>query len=135
MASLIQTPLALSLSKGALSALALIAVSGCSAQAPSGEAGADADDRIACAVAGAAEFARACQVERREVDGAAILVVRHPDGGFRRFILHDDGGFETADGAERVERWIDEDRDDVTEYSVGADRYRFPARVFNNGAR
>ena len=129
-----QHPLALSLSKGALLSLAFLPLAAC-AQDESGASAAAADDRIACAVGGAAEFARTCQVERREVDGAAILVVRHPDGGFRRFILFDDGRFETADGADRVERWIEEDRDDVTEYTVGTDRYRFPARIMGDGGR
>ncbi len=79
---------------------------------------------------GAAAFTRACQVERREVDGVSILVVRHPDGGFRRFeVMRDGTGLAAADGAERVVVSL---RDQGIEVAVGADRYRFPARIMDN---
>ncbi len=56
---------------------------------------------IECALAGATEFARDCGVERSREDGALVLTVRHPDGGFRRFAVTDDGrGLVAADGAE-----------------------------------
>ena len=56
---------------------------------------------IECAVAGATAFERLCAVERTQAEGAPILVVRHPDGGFRRFEVISDGtGLATADGAE-----------------------------------
>lgn len=114
------------------SAAALLLLAACAQDAPEASA-ADADDRIECAVAGAAEFVRACQVERGEVDGAAILVVRHPDGGFRRFEVKRDGtGLAAADGAERAVVSLHEQGIEV---AVGADRYRFPARIMGNGGR
>jgi hypothetical protein len=124
--------LAVSLSKGALLWLACLPLAACAQDAPDASA-ADADHRIACAVDGAAEFVRACQVERREIDGATILVVRHPDGGFRRFEVMSDGtGLATADGAERAEVNL---REQEIEVAVGTDRYRFPARIMGDGGR
>lgn len=126
------TPHALSLSKGALLSLACLPLAAC-AQDASEAAAADADDRIECAVAGAAAFARACQVERKEVDGVSILVVRHPDGGFRRFEVKRDGtGLAAADGAERAVVTL---REQGIEVAVGADRYRFPAQIMDDGGR
>jgi hypothetical protein len=114
------------------SAAALLLLAACAQDAPEASA-ADADDRIACAVAGAAEFARACQVERREVDGVPTLIVRHPDGGFRRFeVMRDGTGLAAADGAERAVVGL---REQGIEVAVGADRYRFPARIMDDGGR
>jgi hypothetical protein len=85
------------------------------------------DDTIECALGGAADFQRDCQVEETEVDGAKILVVHHPDGGFRRFTVLTDGrGLATAAGAEQAETSVADGRLDV---SVGSDRYRFPATI------
>lgn len=118
--------------------LALLALSACSgageseaadgqdsapaAQAPAG------DETIECALAGGQWFLPECVVERAEEDGAQILIVRHPDGGFRRFELLTDGrGLAVADGSvEAVTEVYEGTRLDV---SVGADRYRFPATV------
>ena len=89
----------------------------------------DDDNLIECAVAGAAAFARECRVEQSRVDGAPILVVRHPDGGFRRFEVMADGtGLAAADGAQAAEVDL---REDGIEVAVGTDRYRFPATVVN----
>ena len=114
------------------SAGVLLLLAGCAPDAPEAAA-ADAGDRIACAVGGTAEFARVCPVERTEMDGAAVLVVRHPDGGFRRFeVMRDGTGLIAADGAERAVVSLHEQGIEV---AVSADRYRFPARIMDNGAR
>ena len=113
----------------------LLVLAACS-QGATGEtdaSGGDFDDRIACAVAGAAAFTRACQVERTEVDGVPILVVQHPDGGFRRFEVMSDGtGLAVADGAQRAEVAV---RENGIEVAVGNDRYRFPATVAGHDGR
>ena len=84
-------------------------------------------------MAGAAEFGRACAVERNEVDGVPILVVRHPDGGFRRFeVMRDGTGLTTADGAERAVVSL---REQGIEVAVGTDRYRLPVRIMDDDAR
>ena len=63
-------------------------------------------------------------MERQDVDGQRILIVRHPDGGFRRFELGVPGrGIITADGVEQAEITRSEGR---VEVRVGADRYQFP---------
>ena len=85
-------------------------------------------DTIECAIAGGQWFLPECKVQRvRQDDGAMTLVVRHADGGFRRFLVLTDGrGLATADGSEEVVSDVVDGRLDV---SVGQDRYRFPATV------
>ena len=84
---------------------------------------------IDCALAGSATFGQ-CRVEQ----AGAILVVHHPDGGFRRLRKVDDGrGVVSADGAEQAHvAWIPDGRLEVT---VGSDRYRFPAKVKPDAAK
>jgi hypothetical protein len=91
------------------------------------QAAASSDNTIDCAVGGAAEFQRNCRVEEARPAGMKILVVRHPDGGFRRFeVLTDGHGLATADGAEQAETSV---ADGQLLVSVGSDRYRFPATI------
>jgi hypothetical protein len=91
---------------------------------PERQAGSADDDTIECALDGAAAFERACQVERAEVDGARVLTVRHPDGGFRRFdVLTDGRGLAVADGADEATLAVE---GDVLAVTVDNDRYRFP---------
>ncbi len=55
--------------------------------------------KIECALAGSAGFNRNCTTERVSGAEGQMLVVRHPDGGFRRFkILTDGRGLMPADG-------------------------------------
>lgn len=84
--------------------------------------------KLECAIGGSAEFAPSCVVEDVAQEGRRILVVRHPDGGFRRFEAVSDGrGVVPADGVEDSRaQWIGAD---VLEIAVGADRYRFPATM------
>ena len=96
-----------------LAALLVASCSQQSAEAPPGET-------IPCALDGAADFAPVCGVEREIVPGGAILVIRHPDGGFRRFEIEGDL-VRTADGAETVTVIPSAD---ATEVAVGNDRYR-----------
>lgn len=88
------------------------------------------DNGIDCALAGAAEFERACIVERGE-DG--ILTIRHPDGGFRRLTVTGDGrGVVAADGAAAAE--VQVIADDRIQVAIGEDRYRLPATVRSGGS-
>jgi hypothetical protein len=86
-------------------------------------------DRVACALADASAFADACTLERAQVEGAPVLVIRHPDGGFRRFAVKD-GSVIEADGAEAatVTR-----NGNTIEIAVGADRYRLTVAQLGNG--
>lgn len=82
-------------------------------------------EHIACAVGGSAELKPVCSVERAEAGGKLTLVVRHPDGAFRRFdVMTDGSGLAVADGAEKAVTRLDSGKLDVT---VGADHYLFPA--------
>jgi hypothetical protein len=92
---------------------------------PQDQASAVAGDTIECALRGASAFTRDCMVERAPQGGVLYLVVRHPDGAFRRFqVLKDGRGVAVADGAETAETRI---ADGLLEVTVGKDRYRFPA--------
>jgi hypothetical protein len=112
------------------SAALLLLLAACSQEAAEDApaAPAEADNLIECAIRGAADFARECTVERAVANGIPILVVRHPDGGFRRFELVD-GSIATADGVEAAELAT---RGDELEVRVGADRYRLPAGALGN---
>jgi hypothetical protein len=92
-----------------------------------GPPAAKAEERIECAVDGAAGFERTCIVERtagRDI----LLTIRSPDGSFRRLVVTRDGrGVMAADGAEPAAVAIV--GKDLIEVSIGGDRYRLPARV------
>jgi hypothetical protein len=82
---------------------------------------------IECALAGATAFARDCAVEQVRAAGGLTLVVRHPDGGFRRFeVLNDGRGLASADGADLAKIAL---REGGIEVAVAGDRYRFPATI------
>lgn len=67
----------------------------------SGAPAAQGDTLIDCAVGGAADFAHECSLERSRQDGTPMLIVRHPDGGFRRFKIIDEGhSLTAADGCQ-----------------------------------
>ena len=84
---------------------------------------------VSCAVDGAAAFATTCTVERVLVEGTSVLVIRHADGGFRRFDVLTDGTLAEADGAQRASFVRSGTTLDVT---VGTDRYRFDAALLGN---
>jgi hypothetical protein len=109
--------------KLAAAALALLlAACSSSSEPPPVAAG---SEHIDCAVGGSAELKPVCSVERAEADGKLTLVVRHPDGAFRRFdVMTDGSGLAVADGAEKAVTRLVDGKLDVT---VGADHYLFPA--------
>ena len=117
------------------SALALALLAACQRE-PAGAVPAQAaaeDSAIYCALHGDDAFAKRCSVERVHAEDGLQLVVRHPDGGFRRFdVLTDGKGLATADGAQMAQVAV---QGGGIEVAVGADRYRFPATVVPNGAR
>lgn len=119
--------------------IAMLWLAACSGPSPADTATAAArqttaaaqDETIECAVGGAANFERACTVEETASEGAKILVVRHPDGSFRRFeVLTDGHGLATAAGAEQAETAV---VDGQLQVAVGRDRYRFPATIQKHG--
>ena len=85
------------------------------------------EDRIECAVDGAADFTRVCSLERT-AGPDVLLTLRSPGGSFRRLAATRDGrGVIAADGAEPATVTIV--GKDLIEVSIGSDRYRLPARV------
>ena len=79
---------------------------------------------IACAIGGASGFTEECLMERQERNEQRLLIVRHPDGAFRRFELGvPEQGLITADG---VEQAVVDRGDGYAEVRVGPDRYRLP---------
>ena len=84
--------------------------------------------KIKCAVNGETDFATVCEEERLSTADGVILIVRHPDGGFRRFnVLTDGRGLEVADGSEKAKIEIVEDNE--IKIRVGADQYILSARM------
>ncbi|MXP42416.1 hypothetical protein GRI75_12270 [Altererythrobacter soli] len=109
----------------------LLALAACSADADAG-AGEQGGTLVDCALDGETTFTRACAVERSEHEGTLFLVVRHPDGAFRRFeVLRDGRGLAAADGAQAA---VTNMSDGDLVVGVGADRYRFPATIRGDGA-
>jgi hypothetical protein len=79
---------------------------------------------IECALAGSTAFAPDCTMERDTRDGQALLILRHPDGGFHRLELGVEGrGIVAADGADIAV--VSQGKGEV-EVHVGPDRYRLP---------
>ncbi|MFB0611582.1 hypothetical protein [Aurantiacibacter poecillastricola] len=79
---------------------------------------------IECALDGGSGFGPGCTMERVSQDGESFVVVRHPDGAFRRFQLGVPGrGLVTADGADQAEVT---NHGSYVEVRVGSDRYRLP---------
>lgn len=98
-----------------------------------GAASQPAGDAIDCAVGSAAAFIHDCTVEHAEQDGTPMLIVRHPDGGFRRFEVLDGGkSLAAADGAQAVAVAANGDRIDI---SIDGDRYRFPKAMLGDDRR
>jgi len=83
---------------------------------------------IPCALGGSPIFRTSCTVERRQTGDGLMLVIHHPDGGFRRLLVTTDGrGVVTADGAEEAQVSVVDPG--TIEVAVGDDRYRLPATV------
>ena len=108
--------------------LSLVLLAACS-DTPEPEHNAFAEtvrNRIDCRFSGAEQFERSCTFER-EGDGS-ILVIRKPDGGFRRLQVVTDGrGVIAADGAEPAQVTVL--GDNRIEVTIGSDQFRLPATV------
>ncbi|MEH6661817.1 MAG: hypothetical protein V7679_09240 [Parasphingorhabdus sp.] len=86
------------------------------------------DGKIECAINGDSNFTRDCFTERLSGEGRVTMIIRHPDGGFRRFNLLTDGhGLEAADGFDKAHVSIVEDGKILV--SVGPDKYLLPAQI------
>jgi hypothetical protein len=91
------------------------------------------DGKVECALAGSAVFERTCSTEQIAGAEGTILIIRHADGGFRRFnILTDGRGLAPADGFDETK--INLLSDGMIEVSSGDDKYRLPAQIKNSRA-
>jgi hypothetical protein len=103
-------------------------------KAAEGEAAKEAalEGKIECALAGSASFSRDCTTERMSGPEGQLLVIRHQDGGFRRFnILTDGRGLSPADGFDETK--IKVLAGGMIEVSSGDDVYRLPAAIKGSG--
>jgi len=83
---------------------------------------------VPCALAGAKTFKPECAVERMTAPDGLMLVMHHPDGGFRRLLVTTDGrGVVTADGSDQATVAVIDPG--TIEVIVGDDRYHLPATV------
>jgi hypothetical protein len=86
------------------------------------------DGKVECALAGSAAFERTCTTEQIAGSDGKILIIRHPDGGFRRFdILTDGRGLAPADGFDETRISLLDGG--MIEVSSGDDKYRLPAQI------
>ena len=111
-------------------ALAVLFLGSCGGASSAGEQARAAEDngRIECRIAGAEAFERFCTIEQEDSEQGRVLIVRKPDGGFRRLLVADDGrGVVAADGAEPARVTIV--ADDRIEVSLGGDTFLLPATV------
>ena len=105
---------------------ALAACGGESADQSGGTA--SAANKVECALAGASAFERKCSTETMPGENGKMLVIRNPNGGFRRFnILTDGRGLSPADGFD--ETTINLIGGGMIEVSSGDDKYRLPADI------
>jgi hypothetical protein len=111
--------------------------------APSACGGGDAEDmpkaakgdRVECALAGNTAFYRNCRTERVSGPEGQLLVMRHPDGGFRRFkILTDGRGLVPADGFDPDFK-LSVMGDGMIEVRSVDDIYRLPAAISGEKAK
>ncbi|MCW1431329.1 hypothetical protein [Novosphingobium sp. JCM 18896] len=92
-------------------------LSACSSRVDDGARGEDSAEKLPCALRGAEGFAANCTIERN----GGKFVIRHPDGGFRRFEANGDK-VSTADGALPVQ--VTPMIEGGFELKVAGDRYR-----------
>ena len=102
-------------------ALLLAACSSGGTASPSG------GETIACALGGSLKFKPDCTAERSLTDGAQVIVVRLPGGGFHRLEVSKDGQHLTAaDGADQAQSALKGHRFEVI---LGQDRFVIPAKA------
>ena len=80
-------------------------------------------EKIECALGPGMGFVRDCTIERSQVGGVHRMLVRHPDGGFRRFEVNAENTIVASDGAEPAQVALS---GAVAQVTVGEDRYRIP---------
>lgn len=99
---------------------ALAACSKGPTEAPKVAAGAE---HVECALGPGTSFAKDCAIERSREGGVYKMIIRHPDGGFRRLEVDADNTIVSSDGADVAQVALN---GTVAEVTVGEERYRIP---------
>jgi hypothetical protein len=87
-----------------------------------------ADGKVECAVSGEKILTRSCETEKIVGPDGQLLIIRHPNGGFRRFkILTDGRGLKPAEGADLVAIQLLDDG--KIEVAIAGDKYHLPAQI------
>ena len=111
--------------------LALLALAACEKAPEAGTARqgtATGGAGIPCALHGGKALETGCSVERSTTNEGLVLVLHHPDGGFRRLLVTTDGrGVVAADGSEQATVAVV--GPGMIDVAIGDDRYRLPATV------
>jgi hypothetical protein len=113
------------------------ALAACSGKSGSSDASGPADEgklvSVPCALGGAKDFSSQCQLEQLDQGGKPVVILRHPDGGFRRLLVLESGKrYAAADGADAV---ASEPNGKDIEVSVGGDTYLIPAPAVPDAAK
>lgn len=90
-------------------------------------------NKIECALNGAETFSENCATERVSSENDTILMIRHSDGGFKRFrILTDGRGLEVAEGFD--DSFIEIIDENYILLTSGNDKYKLKAQ-FKGGLK
>lgn len=84
---------------------------------------AEGPEHVDCALGPGTTFAKDCAIERSKDGETYKLILRHPDGGFRRLEVGADNTIVAADGADAARIILN---GTIAEVTVGEDRYRIP---------
>ncbi|MEW4447845.1 hypothetical protein [Qipengyuania sp. JC766] len=88
-----------------------------------------ARQHVECALGEGSAFAPDCWIDGDASAPGGEFIVRHPDGAFRRLMTAEDGsGIRAIDGADEATSRLSDDGGTLL-VTIGADRYRFPARA------
>ena len=101
----------------------LVASLGLGACEVSPEIASEGGSTISCALGGATDFTGECRLVEVGDGSANYLIMRHPDGGFRRLARAETvSGLAEFDGAQEAESWRE---GDAVVLAIGEDRYRW----------
>ena len=84
---------------------------------------AEGPEHVECALGPGTTFAKDCAIERSKDGETYRMILRHPDGGFRRLEVDANNTIVSADGADAAQIVL---KGTVAEVTVGEDRYRIP---------
>lgn len=110
--------------RGALAIVGLLAAASCSRNETSAPPKvAEGPEHVECALGPGTAFAKDCAIERSRDGETYKMILRHPDGGFRRLEVDANNTIVAADGADAAQIVLN---GTIAEVTVGEDRYRIP---------